>query len=253
MTSAAPARPAPAAHPAVTETAEAIHIATPRLEAAIRKKGYVSGIAAGSFLDVQTGFHDPGYGLDIVDWIMEPGSDEAYRDRLPGDLPYIAGNLVHGQRAKRSIEGPQICTQAKELAPAVIRGPGFAAVRTSWQYTLAAPGKKPGSTWEQTIVFPKDQRYVFASDRVVSLNASDEMFLRTDLPGHIKHRRGDTFSEVYLSYLGTLPASAFFTDFAPDEKFNYRRDREGVPEADDPRLSPARSEDRRGRARGSPA
>ena len=27
------------------------------------------------------------------------------------------------------------------------------------------------------------------------------MFLRLDMPGHIKHKDADTFSEIYLSYL----------------------------------------------------
>ena len=43
------------------------------------------------------------HSLDIVDWVMEPGSDEAYRDKLPGDLPYAFNNLVHGKIPKRSI------------------------------------------------------------------------------------------------------------------------------------------------------
>ena len=62
------------------------------------------------------------------------------------------------------------------------------------------------------------------------------MFLRIDMPGHIKHRRGDTFSEVYLSYIaetntpeasrdGRIPAEVFHEDFPPDAKLNYRRDR----------------------------
>jgi hypothetical protein len=43
------------------------------------------------------------------------------------------------------------------------------------------------------------------------------------MPGHVKHKEGDTFSSIYLSYGGNLPASAFFSNFAPDEKFHYRR------------------------------
>ena len=45
------------------------------VEAVVRKKGYVSGVAGGSLLDRETGFRDLGYGLDIVDWLMEPGSE----------------------------------------------------------------------------------------------------------------------------------------------------------------------------------
>ena len=61
---------------------------TPHLEAAIRKKGYVSGVAAGTLKDVKTGFREAVFGLDIADWIMEPGSDEAYRDQLNPELIY---------------------------------------------------------------------------------------------------------------------------------------------------------------------
>src|ERR1700722_2119770 len=95
----------------VTQDDQRITVTSPSLEASIRKKGNVSGVEAQSLLDRKTGARDVGYGLDIVDWLMEPGSDEAYRDRLPGDLPYVFNNLHHGKRAKRSIEGPQICTQ----------------------------------------------------------------------------------------------------------------------------------------------
>lgn len=213
----------------VSEDGESIRLSTPTLEAAVRKKGYVTGIAAGSLLDRKTGFRDPGFGLDIVDWIMEPGSDEAWRDQLPGDLPYKFGDLFHGSTPKRCVEGPQICTQAKELAPQVIRGADFVAVQTSWRYTLAAPGKKAGSVWTQTIVFPAGQRWFIASDRMVSANAGEELFFRLDMPGHIRHTRGDTFSEVWLSYFGKIPASEFAENFAPDVKFNYFRDRDKTP------------------------
>ena len=39
-------------------------------------------------------------------------------------------------------------------------------------------------------------------DRIDSVNDSDEMFLRNDTPGCVRHDKGDTFSEMYLSYLG---------------------------------------------------
>jgi hypothetical protein len=56
------------------------------------------------------------------------------------------------------------------------------------------------------------------------------MFLRLDMPGHIRHNGGDTFEKVYLSYHGEVPASEFLTDFAPDEKFHYSRAADAVPE-----------------------
>lgn len=208
----------------VTETDDQIKIVTPTLEAAVQKKGYVSGIAAQSFLDRKTGFRDAGFGLDIVDWIMEPGSDEAYREQLPKEMVYVFGNAYHGKTPKRSIEGPQICTQAKELSPHIIKGKDFVAVEQSFHYKTAAPGKKTGSKWTQRIVFPEGKRYFVSSDRIDAVNDSSAMFLRIDMPGHIKHNKGDTFSEVYLSYHGRIPATEFLTDFAPDEKFNYRRD-----------------------------
>ncbi|MEX0585196.1 MAG: hypothetical protein WD176_01040, partial [Pirellulales bacterium] len=191
------ALPAAAADYEAQDSEERITLSTPQLEAVVRKRGYVSGVAAG-MLDKKTGFRDAGFGLDIVDWIMEPGSDEAYRDQLTPELVYKFGNAYHGNTAKRSIEGPQICTQAKELRPALTRGADFVAVTQSYQYKTAAPGKKTGSRWDQTLVFPAGKRYFVSSDRVTSVNASPAMFQRIDMPGHIKHNQGDTFSEVYL-------------------------------------------------------
>src|SRR6266446_4074965 len=92
----------------VEETEQKITLSTAQLDAAINKKGYVSGIAGGSLLDKQTGFRDAGFGLDIVDWIMQPGSDEAYRNQLDKELVYAINNEYHGKIPKRSIEGPQI-------------------------------------------------------------------------------------------------------------------------------------------------
>jgi len=215
----------------VTETDEAIRIVTPQLEAAVRKKGYVSGVAAQSFLDKKTGFRDPGFGLDIADFIMEPGSDEAYRDRIaPDRIAYDFDNMVHGKRPKRLIEGPQICTQARELSPVVVRGKDFVAVKQQFTYRTAAPGKKVGSVWSQVLVFPVGKRYFVSMDKIDSVNQSEAMFLRIDMPGHLRHNRGDTFSQIYLSYHGTIPAGEFFEDFPPDVKFNYRRDTNPLPD-----------------------
>ena len=138
--------------------------------------------------------------------------------------------IYHGSRMKRKIEGPQICTQAKQLDPVVIRGKDFVAVRQQYQYHEAAPGRKSGSIWTQILLFPVGERYFLSMDRVDAVNQSEAMFLRIDMPGHLKHTRGDTFSRIYLSYHGMLPASEFLEDFPPDEKFNYRRDQNPIPE-----------------------
>ena len=214
----------------IYETDETLRIETPELAAAINKSGYVTGIMRRSFLDKQTGFRDAGFGLDIVDWIMEPGSDEAYRDKLEPELVYEFGTPVHGDTPKRSIEGPQICTQAREMRPVFVRGEGFLAVRQQFRYRTAAPGKRAGSLWTQWIVFPQGKRYFISMDRIDSVNDSDAMFLRIDIPGNIRHNEGDSFESIYLSYHGEIPSSEFLENFAPDEKFEYRRGRDDVPQ-----------------------
>src|SRR5712691_2993847 len=90
------------------EDAEKIAISGTALEAVVQKRGYVSGVKGGSLLDRKTGFRDAGFGLDIVDWLMEPGTDAGYRYRLDPELRYEFNNLVHGRIPKRSVEGPQI-------------------------------------------------------------------------------------------------------------------------------------------------
>ena len=67
-------------------------------------------------------------------------------------------------------------------------------------------------------------------DRIDADNASDAMFLRLDMPGHVRHTRRDTFSEIYLSYRGRIPAAEFLADFPPDARFDYRRQRDPLPE-----------------------
>ena len=107
------AMPALAAGPEikVTETDDAIRIDTDALQAQVRKKGYVSGIAGGTFLDRKTGARDLGHGLHIMDFLLAPGwRDDGY----PRDAK------VHGDLPKHYVEGPQICTQARELFSALV-------------------------------------------------------------------------------------------------------------------------------------
>jgi hypothetical protein len=144
--------------------------------------------------------------------------------------------MAHGtSHRKRVVEGPQLCHRMKPVQPEIIRAGDFVAVKTTYQYEYAAPGRKPGSRWTQLVVFPKGGRFFLLMDRIDSVNDSAEMFLRTDMPGCVRHEKGDTFSEMYLSYLGgprgiRIPASEFFTPFAPDAKFNYRRDTHKTPQ-----------------------
>jgi len=73
---------------------------------------------------------------------MEAGSDEAYRDQLDPELVYKFNNTLHGKTAKRSIEGPQICTRAKELDPKVIKGADSVVIKQQFQYRNGRAGKR---------------------------------------------------------------------------------------------------------------
>jgi hypothetical protein len=205
----------------VTETDDAIQIDTDALQAQVRKKGYVSGIAGGTFLDRKTGARDLGHGLHIMDFLLAPGwRDDGY-ERDP---------KVHGNLPKHYVEGPQICTQARKLDPEVIRGDGFVAIRQRFRYTKPAAGLKAGSEWEQTLVFQPGLRYFLSSERITSVNNVDDLFYRIDMPGHIRHKHGDTFAQVYLSYAGRISAADFEKDFGPDERFLYQRKPAKIPE-----------------------
>ncbi len=239
-----------------TEEDRAIKIETDRLEAVIPRKAprhWMTGIEKGSFLDKATGFREAGDGLMVVDWLMEPGSDAHWPDEViapdgDGVLRYRwyenetdperrhYAVMAHGtSHRKRMVEGPQLCHRMKPVRPEVIRGRDFVAVRTTYRFEYAAPGRKAGSRWTQLVVFPAGERFFLLMDQVDSVNDSPELFLRNDTPGCIRHEKGDTFSQVYLSYLGganglRIPSSEFLAPFPPDAKFGYRRDTNRVPE-----------------------
>ena len=239
----------------VTQTDRTIKIETDQLEAVIPKKKpkhWMTGIEKGSFLDKKTGFREIGDGLMVIDWLMEAGSDRAWADKVFAPDGHGVGRYLwyadqknpkrrhyalmsHGSsHRKRVVEGPQLCHRMKQVRPKIIRGKNFVAVETTYKYEYAAPGRKPGSRWTQLIVFPKGKRYFVLMDKIESVNASKEMFLRSDMPGCVRHSKGDTFSEMYLSYLSgpkgvRIPSSEFFTPFPPDLKFGYRRDTHRIP------------------------
>jgi hypothetical protein len=222
LVAAPPANAEPGPEIQVRETADFIQIDTDALRARVQKKGYVSGIARGSFLDKKTGAREVGFGLHIMDFLLAPGwRDDGY-PREP---------KVHGNLPKHYVEGPQICTQARELKPEVIAGEGFVAVRQRFHFTQPAPGLKAGSLWEQTLVFQPGLRYILSSEQITSVNDVGDLFYRIDMPGHVRHQKGDTFAQVYLSYVGrSIPASEFLSEFGPDEHFLYQRGKDRVPE-----------------------
>jgi hypothetical protein len=203
------AAPAPAQPPAgaawarVTEDDRAITVETDKLEAVIPKKDpkrWMTGIEKGSFLDKATGFREAGDGLMVIDWLMEAGSDEAWGDKVfaqdgngVGRYRWYANETDPAQRSyalmahgsshrKRMVEGPQLCHRMKPVRPEVIRGKDFVAVKTTYRYEYAAPGRKPGSRWTQLVVFPRGERYFLLMDRIDSVNDSDRML--TNLPAY---------------------------------------------------------------------
>jgi hypothetical protein len=214
------AGPAFAGDITVKQADDHLQIETDALVARINTRGYVSGTAAGGLLDKKTGARDLGFGLHVMDFLLAPGKrDDGYMD-----------GQYHGKIEKHYVEGPQICTQAKELKPEITRGKDFVAVR--FRYTFSKPGKgyKAGSTWEQTLLFQPGLRYYLSAETITSVNDHDALFYRIDMPGHIKHKGGDTFEKVWLSYEGDVPASDFATNFAPDEKRLYQRKDGKIPE-----------------------
>jgi hypothetical protein len=205
-----------------------IVIETDRYSAAVATEGYVSGVAAGSFVDKASGARDLGFGLSIVDFLLEPAV--AGEPVPPGQ--YDFNNLVHGKLAKRYVEGPQICTRAKSLPARVALGDGFAAVTLNYRWNVAYPPRvKAGSVWEQTLIFPQGERFFLSADRVTTVADSPALFFRVDMPGHIKHKGGMGFEHVYLSYHDpkTIPSTEFDHDFPPDARFLYLRGVDPMP------------------------
>lgn len=213
----------------VRELEDAIHIDNGAITATVRKHGYVSGVAGGTFVDRKTGARDLGFGLCVVDFLLEP-LPEGSRPQ-PGQYQF-GGDYrgVHGDIPKRYVEGPQICTQAKRLDWAVFRGNNAVALRTRFRWSEGYPPYTGGSLWEQTLIFPEGTRYFFAADRVTTVNRCPALVLRIDMPGHIRHHNAEEFEHVYLSYFDlTIPCSDFLLDFPPDEKFFYRRRQDRIP------------------------
>ena len=218
-----------AADPEVRTGDNFVEVETDALVARVQTKGYVSGTAAGGLLDKKTKARDLGFGLHVMDFLLAPG----WRDD-----GYLRDAKLHGNLPKHYVEGPQICTQAKQLPVEVVRGDGFVAVRARYTFHEPGAGYKAGSTWEQTLVFQPGVRYVVSAEAITSVNDVDNVFYRIDMPGHVKHGgdAGDTFEQIYLSYLGgedgkggTIPATAFADAFAPDDRYLYQRKQGGVP------------------------
>ena len=202
----------------INENEGFVEIETDRYQAKILTEGYVTGVGAESFVDKRTGAKDLGFGLCIVDFLLEPGSNNSGTSTPPN---YRWGDLVHGQLPKRYVELPQICTKAKKLPFEIVKGKDFVALKQWFNWDSAQLPYRSGSLWEQWLVFPNGVGWFFAYDKVTSVNSVDSLVLRMDMPSHIKHKKGDSFKQIYLSYHGYIAAKEFEIDFAPDTRYLY--------------------------------
>ena len=145
---------------------------------------------------------------------------------------------LHGDLPKHYVEGPQICTQAKELeAGGHPRARTSSPSRCSSRFTKPGKGYKAGSTWEQTLVFQPGVRYVLCSEQITSVNDVDDLFYRIDMPGHVRHKDGDTFAQVYLSYHDKpIPADGVQGGLRPGRQVPLPAQGRQGSRADDPRL-----------------
>ena len=106
-----PELPEPGApSPEVRETDEYVEVETDALTARIQKKGYVSGLAKGSFLDKKTGARDAGFGLHIMDFLMAPGwRDDGYpRDPVPDQQQCREVVAMRAEAGVASVAFPQL-------------------------------------------------------------------------------------------------------------------------------------------------
>ncbi len=138
----------------VVDTPDEIQLSLPHLEAAIRKKGYVSGVKANSLLDRRTGFRDIGFGLDIVDWIMERGATRRIAASSTRNLCTSSATRTTGRPPNGPSKGRKSARRRRCSTRACCGEKTSLAVQQKFNYRTAAPGKNTGSLWEQTLVFP---------------------------------------------------------------------------------------------------
>ena len=203
-----------------------IRIETDCYQASVQTEGYVSGVSAGSFIDKRTGASDLSFGLCIADFLLEPGIEDS---DTSGDFCYHWGDAVHGNIPKRYVELPQICTQAGKLPYEILEGKDFVAVHQWYNWNSARFTYDGGSWWEQWLVVPDGVGWFLAYDKVTSINTVDKLILRMDMPGHIKHQKGDEFDRIYLSYYDCISSKAFVKDFSPDVHYLYQRQKNKIP------------------------
>ena len=144
-----------AAEPVVREVKDGLELETDQLVARVNSKGYVERDRRGH-LSGQEDRGEETSASDCTSWTScSPPA---------GETTVFAGPKVHGNLPKHYVEGPQICTQAKELQPG--GGPrerDCVAVQTQVHVQPAGEGVQGRPpTWEQTLVFQPGRLYVLS-------------------------------------------------------------------------------------------
>ena len=138
----------------VSDDSESIHLSTPTIEAAVRKKGYVTAIAAGSLLDRKNGFREPGFGLEIVDWIIESGSDADWRDQASRRSALQIRRPLSRQHAEAQRGRPADLHAGEGTRAADHPRRGLRGGANELALQARRARKKAGSVWTQNRVFP---------------------------------------------------------------------------------------------------
>ena len=240
----------------VTEAADEIKLFTPTLEATIRREGlrlrYRCRHIRGQEIRL------PRRGLWAGHRRLDHGAGQrrgVSRQAAAGDGLSVRQRLPRQDGRSGRSKGRRSARRRRSLSPEVIRGKDFVAVKQSFQYRTAAPGKKTGSKWTQTIVFPAGKRY-FVSSPTGSTRSTTARpcSCGSTCRGTSSTRKGDTFSEIYPELLDQAdPGQGVSRQLRPRREVPLPPRRlasrwQESARADHPRLPAARPGDRQRRA-----
>jgi hypothetical protein len=186
-----PAPPSGSAYPAGSR----IKVETGHYRASIATAGYVTGVAAGSFVDTKTGAHDLGFGLSIVDFLLEPADP---KPAIPaGQYTFGPGDKVHGNIVDLSYHEPSIITSTEfvaDFAPderfLYRRGDRRLPERFIRAYQVTLPGGDDGPWLAGMSLNPEDVYQAWCHQR-------GYVCLIEEIGGR-RTRPGDTFGACYL-------------------------------------------------------
>ena len=222
-------RPPPSRSSATSRTALEIETDAARRPRST-KKGYVSGIAAGQ-LPRQEDRGAATSASACTSWTscMAPGwRDDGY----PRD-PKLHGNLP-----KHYVEGPQICTQAKELKPEVIARQGLRRRHAALHVHQAGQGLQGRLDLGADARLPARRalRPVGRADHQRQRRGRPVLPHRHARPHQAQGRRHVRAGLPELPRQADPGGGVRRATSAPDAKFLYQRDDEQGPRADDPGL-----------------